>query len=395
MECLAEVYDKDPINNLLVILSFRPKKVIIVYDSREADIEQLKYIEHACKPKIPYLIMEYIQVDKKSVDDVYLVCKKIINDNPDCYFDVTGGGEIAAVGTYIACVKTFTPLFKIDINTNMLINVYGCKFLEGKFAVPQVSLDTILCARGASINGQGHTTPPTELYDSILSYCDYIFKDIKIWKELCLYLQLAISKYKSKNGAMFFYAPKNISISPTQSVSLNDYNLLRIAQKLKLINDLKINKENVSFSFRNNIVKKYFADFGTWLELYTYISLKKSRKFHDVRMSVKINWDKSGRVYMEVINEIDVTFFAKSHPIFVSCKLAEPASEALQELSMYPNYFGGQYSKSILVTLAELKDNSHILRRAKDMHIDLIGGTSIKNGTFIEDIENLLGSFNV
>ena len=134
------------------------------------------------------------------------------------------------------------------------------------------------------------------------------------------------------------------------------------------------------------------TDFGTWLELYTYLSLKREKIFDDVRLSVRVYWNVDNQTLNDVTNEIDVTFFSGMRPVFVSCKLSEPSSEALQELSVYPNYFGGRYSRCILVTLGTIKkEKSYIFRRARDMKIDLIDGKSIKNGEFINTIKKVLG----
>ena len=62
-------------------------------------------------------------------------------------------------------------------------------------------------------------------------------------------------------------------------------------------------------------------------------------------MSTKINWEPKRTYFMEITNEIDVTFMAGIRPYFISCKLSEPASDALQEISVYPSYFGGEGSK--------------------------------------------------
>ena len=138
-------------------------------------------------------------------------------------------------------------------------------------------------------------------------------------------------------------------------------------------------------------IKKYLTDFGAWLELYVYIQLKESKIFQDVRLSVKVKWDKIKKFSSDVVNEIDVTFFSGVSPVFVSCKLSDPSTEALQELSMYPNYFGGKYSKCIIVTLGNFKsDRNNVYNRAIQMGIGVVDGEDIKKGRFIKSIKNFL-----
>ena len=124
---------------------------------------------------------------------------------------------------------------------------------------------------------------------------------------------------------------------------------------------------------------------------YIYILIKQCKDFKDARLSVVINWDKERLDQVEILNEIDVTFFSGIHPVFVSCKLSEPNSEALQELSIYRSYFGGRQSKCVLVTLASIKkEKSHLRKRAKDMKIDIIDGKDVKNGNFINKLKRVL-----
>ena len=133
------------------------------------------------------------------------------------------------------------------------------------------------------------------------------------------------------------------------------------------------------------------TDFGVWLELYCFIKLEQCDLFHDVRLSVKIDWNKSENSLIEIVNEIDVTFFYKTRPCFLSCKLSEPSSDALQELSVYPFYFGGKNSKSILTVLSDVnRGNSYLYKRAKSMQISMIDGNDIKNNKFIDTIKKAL-----
>lgn len=132
------------------------------------------------------------------------------------------------------------------------------------------------------------------------------------------------------------------------------------------------------------------TDFGTWLELYCYISLHDCGVYNDVRLSVKVDWDGERKSRPEVTNEIDVTFFRGVHPVFLSCKLAEPAPEALHELSVYKSYFGGGYSKCILATLSAIdRENTHIGKRAQEMDIALIDATDIREGRFLQRVAEL------
>ena len=184
----------------------------------------------------------------------------------------------------------------------------------------------------------------------------------------------------------FFSAPAQIPVS-NGSYANGDKSFFHLASQLELISDYQQEKHWISFTFSNSSIRHYLTDYGTCLELYTYISLSRSNAFHDVQMSVKIDWNGERKIPVEVTNEIDVTCFYGIHPVFISCKLSEPSSEALQELSIYRSYFGGRHSRCVLVTLSSLDpDRSYSVWRAKEMGIHLIDGNSIRRGTLVKDM---------
>lgn len=389
MDCLIELYDHDQLNNLVDILAFRPKKVVFIFDKRETRHQDIQAIKLACRKVLPALKVESVPVNPVSLDEITKTCKQVIHQNSDCYMDVTGGGELNAIGAYLACRSTFTPIFKVDIINGIFINVYGCKSMEDHFSFPKLSMDVLLLAHGAIHGGHGHTQPTSLWFDSLFRFCQQIFQDPSGWKDFCFYLQTGCTSYPS-SSPLFFSAPDQIPVSNGNFASGNE-SFFQLASQLELICDYHRKKHRISFSFSNSSIRRYLTDYGTCLELYTYISLSRSNAFHDVQMSVKIDWNGERKIPVEVTNEIDVTCFYGIHPVFISCKLSEPSSEALQELSIYRSYFGGRHSRCILVTLATLNpDRSYSVWRAKEMGIDLIDGTSIHRGTLVKDIINVL-----
>lgn len=389
MDCLIELYDHDQLNNLVDILAFRPKKVVFVFDKRETRNEDLQAIRLACKKVLPSLKIDAVPVNPISLDEIARTCKQVIHQNPNCYMDVTGGGELNAIAAYLACRSTFTPIFKVDIINGIFINIYGCKSMEDHFSFPKLSMDVLLLAHGAIHGGHGHAQPDDLWFDPLLRFCQQIFQDLSGWKDFCFYLQTGCSAYPS-SSPLFFSAPAQIPVSNGNLVS-GDKSFFHLASKLQLISNYKQEKRWISFSFSNSSIRHYLTDYGTCLEIYTYISLSRCSAFHDVQMSMKIDWNGERKIPVEVTNEIDVTCFYGIHPVFISCKLSEPSSEALQELSIYRSYFGGRHSRCILVTLAALNpDRSYCVWRAKEMGIHLIDGTSIRRGALVKDMIKVL-----
>lgn len=390
MYCLVALYNEDQMYNLISIFSFSPKKVILLYDRNFSDIKHMENLKLACKAKLHNTEFEFVNIDSSNIDRVTKTCTQIIHQNHNCYFDITGAGELGVIGAYLACKKTFTPIFKIQLPEKGLVNIYGCHSLAKNFKFPNLTIDTIFATKGTFVSGHNHPTPPQSMFDNLLKFCSEVFKDIEKWKELCFYLQTGKAKYLQSGRPNFFEAPKCINVAKSK-ICLRGEELLKKAQQLGLISQLNLSGDYVSFYFKNDLIKRYMTDFGIWLELYCYIKLETCDLFHDVRLSVKIDWNQEEHSLIEIVNEIDITFFYKTRPCFLSCKLSEPSSDALQELSVYPSYFGGKNSKAILVILSAInKNSSYIFKRANSMNITMIDGNCIKQDKFIDEIKKAL-----
>lgn len=390
MECLIEIYNEDQISNLTIIFALRPKKVVLLYDKNHPNKKGMQSLMEACTKKISNITFEYKKFDSTDLEKITDLCSDLIHRNPNCYFDITGADELAAIAAYLACKKTFTPIFKIDIIDNKLINIYGCSTLEKNFIPPVFTIDSILAVRGASVVGSNRQMPDRNLYENILNFCDVIFRRLNDWKSLCYYLQTGNAKYPQGANANLFWAPRIVKSNKSKIYLSSDY-ILQQAEKCGLIHNLDVCDNSVSFEFKNKDVKRYLTDFGVWLELYCFIKLKQCELFHDVRMSVKLEWNNKETTPIGVTNEIDVTFFYKTRPCFISCKLSEPSSDTLQELSMYPTFFGGKNSKPFLAILTSVdKNNSFMYKRAKSMNITVIDGGDMRNDKFLQHVKTAL-----
>lgn len=390
MKCLVKIYDTEQINNLISILSFKPRKVIFLYDNRYTKVENLNDIERACVERIENISFEFVSIDTQSLDDIKSKCKRIIRYNKECVFDITGGEELAPIGVYLSCINGFIPMFKLDIDLKKFVNVYGCNEISDEFVMPSLNLETIMLSKGAQLSSCLHPTPEDAQFRFLLAFCHTVFNNITPWKELCTYIQNGTKSLDPEHKSLNFNYPRN---PKNDKLKLSDQSaqLLICAQRFKLIRDLELSDSNVKFIFNSANIKRYLTDFGSWLELYCYITLKESGLFKDVKMSVRIEWNTEKDKRNEVVNEVDVTFFSGITPVFVSCKLSDPTAEALQELSIYPSYFGGKRSKCVLVTTGNVQaDKPRVALRAREMGIHIIDKKDIGSDKFLEKMKQIL-----
>lgn len=123
---------------------------------------------------------------------------------------------------------------------------------------------------------------------------------------------------------------------------------------------------------------------GSVLELYVYKVCRDCGEFHDVVTSAVVDWE--GDYQRDnVTNEIDVMAMQGIIPVFISCKTCDVSTEALNELAILRDRFGG---KAAIVS-AELCRN--ITRhRASELGIEVIDLEDLEDGKIGEHIKTLM-----
>ena len=145
---------------------------------------------------------------------------------------------------------------------------------------------------------------------------------------------------------------------------------LRELEELGFLSELRIEPEvSVSFRFRDAQIRTWLRDVGSVLELYIYKACLDSRLFNDVITSAVVDWEDSGS-QNAVTNELDVMCTRGTMPVFISCKTCDVKTEALNELAVLRDRFGGKSAKAAIVT-AE-KGGSAMRNRASELGIDVI-----------------------
>lgn len=161
-----------------------------------------------------------------------------------------------------------------------------------------------------------------------------------------------------------------------------DVELLEHLEEIGMISGLSVDEPNVSYRFRNHVVRQCLNDAGIWLELYIYKTAVECGCFDDVQISVIADWNGSVNEAINTINEIDVVLTRGITPVFISCKYGVPSTTALNEIKTLTDLFGGGYAKGVLVTLSDLMDISPATyQRAADMGIDIIQDEDFEAGS--------------
>ena len=125
----------------------------------------------------------------------------------------------------------------------------------------------------------------------------------------------------------------------------------------------------MAFTLADEQVRFWLRDVGSALELYMYKACLDAGIFDDVISSAIVDWD--GEHGSErVSNEIDVMATRGVVPLFISCKATEIKTEALNELAILRDRFGGKVSKAAIVTTSPV--HAAARHRAAQLQIAVI-----------------------
>ena len=371
-----EFYDKDVIKNTLGVISIKPDKIVFVYDDTITDMNRFKSLEKCFKRHLPNAVLEKYPVDILKIDEIYDTVSRIINDNDECIVDFTGGSELMTIAGYKAGLDNGARLVYTDILSKKVMNIND----TGQYMpTDELTLEDFIDARGACFIGNSHDGPREDMYDAILDMCRIMFRNIRIWRDTCAYIQTAMAD--SEPNDTMLHAKVEISQKDGRKVT-PDRRLIGAFERLGFIKNLYFSDRYVAFDFASPQIKSYMISYGVWLELYVYINAKRAGIFKDVRLGTMIDWDAYDGVLVPE-NEIDVIFMDESMPVFVSCKLRDANTPALNELLIEKKRIGGWFSKSIMVTFGDKSSmGTGTYNRARQYGIEILDKEDIMSDDF-------------
>ncbi len=378
MSTVIEFYDKDAIKNILAVISLKPDKVVYLYDKEIRDMNYFVSLEKCFHKYMPMLMLEKFPVDINRLEDVYSVALSVIDENRDCIMEFTGGSELMMIGGFKAGNERGIKMVYTDILKGQIVDI-----LDGSRVVrtAQITIDDFVDAKGACFVGNSHREPEPEQYEPILRMCYYLFEHLREWKFTCGFLQTAASNYPMEDLCL---KSRIVLVQKDGRRVYPDKNVLHAFLKFGFIEDLNYTNENLRFRFASVEAKQYMINYGVWLELFVFINAKKTEAFDDVRLGAMIDWNAYDGINIAE-NEIDVILTDNSMPVFISCKLREVDTAALNELLIERKRLGGWFSKCIIVGFGNDKSKkSGAYKRALDLGIILLDKSDIMSRNFGE-----------
>lgn len=389
MKTLIELYDERAVENVLGPEIFKPDTVI-----------------YLCPPEIwpdkkrRKKLIQYFRVRGVSAEIHFENCsiyrsekileqlRKIWEEYPDIALDVTGGTDAALFAAGMFAADKNVPAFTYSRKKNSFYDILGAEFADELVCRINYNVrDIFLMAGGLLKQGRVDNNILNKYMGSIDGLFDIFMKYRKRWIGFITYVQ-RISRADEKGNYTLKAEGSYFQKGDHGGRVKAEPEILKALEKLGYIKDLNIiPNEYISFEFKDEQIRAWLRDVGSVLELYVYKACIKSGIFNDVVSSAVVEWEES-RERDSVKNEIDVVATRGIIPIFISCKATDIRTEALNELAILRDRFGGKAAKAVIVTTEIC--GSPARHRAAQLGIAVIDREELKPDILAERLKVIL-----
>ena len=361
MRTLIELYDTSPIRNVLATVMFRPQEMILICPPEVAEDPNQKrslrdfFAYLNCPVKLTLIPVTLLDAGKTE-----RVLREVLESHQDCAIDISGGTDAALFAAGVASGDT--PVFTYSVRKDTFFEIKNAPFAR---SLPNtVHLDVRSClmmAGGTLLPGREDNAGLAEMSDRI----DRLFR---------VYSAFRPRQLREKAGN------KNVDA---------DGEFFGTLEEAGLILNLQHTDESISFRFPDERVRFWLRDVGAVLELQVFRACRAAGCFDDVVLSAVVNWQ-SGKINRDsVTNEIDVMAVQGIQPVFISCKTSEVHTDALNELAILRDRFGGKFARAILVTSGVTgKTREPVRRRADKLGIELVEWEDMSLESLINRLRN-------
>lgn len=371
-DTIIEIYDEEPIYNILSAAVHKPTRVVYIGGERLKSRRVRKSIATTFMHLGVKTECLFRTCDMSELSSVLAQLTAILEQFGDCAVDITGGNETALVACGMLAKERELPLFKYDRNSSSYRSIYNCTAAETEDELPSFNVEAVLSMAGGAMKSHGHLSLEEidkETEDDIFKVWSIYKSHYRAWHKSVAYLQ-QVSKHLdggslAVSGASVIYGGERISGA--------DRAVMEALADAGIIRNYKNEGRRISFCYKSKLMQSCLCDAGICLELYVFAAAKRMGIFSDVSISTVIDWDGDLDARYNTINEIDVFCVSGFVPLFISCKSGAPNVTALNEIKTLASRFGGEYARPVLVTMSDVRTRDRYLaRRAEDMGVALI-----------------------
>ena len=389
MDTLIELYDERAIENVLAADLFRPRRIVYLCPAEVAQCRARQqqiaaFFRH--RGWEPELIFQATSLYK--VDRILRQLLAISEKYPDCAMDVTGGSdaELFAAGMFAA--QANVRAFTYSRRKNRFYNISGAEFAENLPCDISYSVkEFFLMAGGTLLPGRVDNGVLREYLEDIDPFFDCFLRYQRHWTNIITYMQRISPAESGQAPSMEVCGNYIVKGERGGRISANE-DALRDFARIGFIRELQIvSGEGISFRFRDQNTRAWLRDVGSVLELYVYKACLDAHIFNDIISSAVVRWDEV-LGHGSVINEIDVMATRGVVPLFISCKVSDVKTEALNELAILRDRFGGKGAKAAIVSTGRC--NAAARHRAAQLGIAVIDRDELENGKLVHRLKVIM-----
>ena len=379
MNTLIELYDERAIENVLAADMFRPQRIIYlcqteVAQSRERQEQIGDFFRH--RGWNPELI--FVEASQYKVDRILRQLLMISEKFPDCALDVTGGSDAELFAAGLFAAKADVRVFTYSRRKNRFYNISGADFADNLPCDISYSVkDFFLMAGGTLLPGRVDNGILREYLGDIDPFFDCFLRHRRDWTNIITYMQRVAPAEYGQIPPVDVQGNYTVKGERGGRICANEDALFSF-ERIGFLRDLDIvSGESVSFRFRDLNIRAWLRDVGSVLELYVYKACLDAGIFNDTISSAVVRWDEV-LGHGSVINEIDVMATRGVVPLFISCKVSDIKTEALNELAILRDRFGGKGAKAAIVSTERC--NAAARHRAAQLGIAVIDRDELESG---------------
>ena len=389
MDTLIELYDERAIENILAPDMFRPRRIIYLCPEAISHNRVRREKLHAFFRKRgwdPELIFATASLVK--ADAILRQLLTISQTYPDCALDVTGGSDAALFAAGMFTAQTGAPAFRYSHKRNRFYNISGADFAEDVDCTLTYSVEEFfMMAGGTMLPGRVNNEILTEYLEDFDPFFACFLRFRRDWGDIISYLQRISPSEPGRIPPLSVQGGFTVKGDRGSRISANEAALKHLAD-IGMIRDLKITTgQSVSFRFRDTAIRSWLRDVGSVLELYTYKACIDAGIFNDVISSAVVRWD-DVLGHGSVSNEIDVMAARGVIPLFISCKTSDIKTEALNELAILRDRFGGKGAKAAIVTTEHC--NAAARHRAAQLGITVIDLEELQDNQLVQRLKIIM-----
>ncbi len=389
MHTLIELYDERPLENVLGVEMFYPEKVIYLCPDQIASNQRIHeklrlYFRH----RRLRTELVFLKANIYDTDALLSLLQKTVARYPDCALDITGGTDAMLFAAGLLCAEAEIPVFTYSRKMNRFYNIRNAPFADRLPCDVSFSVeDFFMMAGGSMRSGRVDNGILCNYLNDIDPFFSLYLRHRRQWVKAVSYLQRISAGDTDGYYSLDVKGKYTVKGDRSSIISAPD-DILRELEEISFISGLRIvPDDSVQFRFRDSQVRAWLRDVGSVLELKVYKSCLNTALFQDVRISAIVDWEGSDREN-SVSNELDVMCTKGVTPVFISCKTCDVKTEALNELAILRDRFGGKIAKAAIVT-AE-RGGTAMRNRASELSISVIDLDDLTMGHLEKRITSLI-----